>query len=400
MSIAYVLGWAFRLKASQRNFAMAAAMFMNSNSLPVALMQSLVVTVPGLKWGTEDSKNAMVGRSLTYLVLYSTLGMVLRWSYGVRLLASADDETPSRTSSEADINERSPLLDSYNNESRVTVDPGSSDSLSEVLSPNQPPLRNGTLRPPRPPRRRTTFYKSFPNSPNESTTHLPRVESTTPSSDESDDGDDDYDVENPAPTQMRHHSPAPPSSRVAVFFRHALRRLGRWWSAFNDFMTVPLWAAIASVIVALYQPLQHLLEVHMQPVKHALNSAGNCSIPLTLVVLGAYFYPTPTETNQPSSATNGVSSTAGVVPSSSSSSLFKNVRDLFAKGKLSRGAPRGHHSAAKRFGETKAVIISVAARMILTPLVLIPLMAVGATYDIPKVFDESLKLHQETRSSD
>ena len=53
-------------------------MFMNSNSLPIALMQSLVVTVPGLKWGDDDNNDAMVGRALTYLVLYSTLGMVVR----------------------------------------------------------------------------------------------------------------------------------------------------------------------------------------------------------------------------------------------------------------------------------------------------------------------------------
>lgn len=53
-------------------------MFMNSNSLPIALMQSLVVTVPNLKWGDDDNVDAMVGRALTYLVLYSTLGMVVR----------------------------------------------------------------------------------------------------------------------------------------------------------------------------------------------------------------------------------------------------------------------------------------------------------------------------------
>ena len=57
---------------------MAAAMFMNSNSLPIALMQSLVVTVPHLKWGADDNPDAMVGRALTYLVMYSTLGMVVR----------------------------------------------------------------------------------------------------------------------------------------------------------------------------------------------------------------------------------------------------------------------------------------------------------------------------------
>ena len=60
------------------SFAIAASMFMNSNSLPIALMQSLVVTVPGLKWEEDDNKDAMVGRALTYLVLYSTLGMVVR----------------------------------------------------------------------------------------------------------------------------------------------------------------------------------------------------------------------------------------------------------------------------------------------------------------------------------
>lgn len=97
MSVSYSLGRVFRLKPSQRfvrfrfpscgaladesiscrSFGVAAAMFMNSNSLPIALMQSLVVTVPGLKWDEDDTKSAMLGRALTYLVLYSTLGMVV-----------------------------------------------------------------------------------------------------------------------------------------------------------------------------------------------------------------------------------------------------------------------------------------------------------------------------------
>ena len=57
---------------------MAASMFMNSNSLPIALMQSLVYSVKELRWGDDDQKDAMLGRALTYLVLYSTLGMVVR----------------------------------------------------------------------------------------------------------------------------------------------------------------------------------------------------------------------------------------------------------------------------------------------------------------------------------
>ena len=64
-------------------------MFMNSNSLPIALMQSLVVTVPGLKWGDDDNKDAMIGRALTYLVLYSTLGMVVSYTLSPKVLAIA-----------------------------------------------------------------------------------------------------------------------------------------------------------------------------------------------------------------------------------------------------------------------------------------------------------------------
>ena len=79
--------------ADDSAFAICAAMFqnryvgpytvdtkwlMNSNSLPIALIQSLVVEVPGLKWGHDDTKDQMLGRALTYLVLYSTLGMMVR----------------------------------------------------------------------------------------------------------------------------------------------------------------------------------------------------------------------------------------------------------------------------------------------------------------------------------
>jgi auxin efflux carrier family protein len=47
---------------------------MNSNSLPVALLQSLAVSVPGLRWGEDDTKDAIIGRALTYLLLCSTIG--------------------------------------------------------------------------------------------------------------------------------------------------------------------------------------------------------------------------------------------------------------------------------------------------------------------------------------
>lgn len=56
---------------------MAAAMIMNSNSLPVALLQSLVVSVPGLERGQDDTINSIVGRAVTYISLSGTMGQIV-----------------------------------------------------------------------------------------------------------------------------------------------------------------------------------------------------------------------------------------------------------------------------------------------------------------------------------
>src|SRR6266404_1987920 len=53
---------------------MGAAMIMNSNSLPVALLQSLAPTVPGLQLDQNDDLDTIVGRAITYLLLCGTMG--------------------------------------------------------------------------------------------------------------------------------------------------------------------------------------------------------------------------------------------------------------------------------------------------------------------------------------
>ena len=69
-----------KLSFTHRNFAMAAAMIMNSNSLPVALLQSLVVTVPGLQRDKDDTLDDMVARAITYLLLSGTMGQFVSLS--------------------------------------------------------------------------------------------------------------------------------------------------------------------------------------------------------------------------------------------------------------------------------------------------------------------------------
>ncbi|KAJ7116499.1 auxin efflux carrier [Mycena epipterygia] len=395
MSVSFLLGWIFRVKRSQRNFAMAAAMFMNSNSLPIALMQSLVVTVPGLKWGPDDNKNAMVGRALTYLVLYSTLGMVLRWSYGVRLLAQSDPESEANPDDET-----SPLLGP-----QFPADEGTLRPVSVAFDESVPQIE---VRPPKllhpgHERRRSRFYNSFPNSPNQSRVQLPDVDtapnsssgSTFVHSPDASDFESDAEATEPRP-DAEAASPALPQhvrptrhTRMASTMsqasktsglRRTWRRLYRAWVALNEFMTVPLWAALASLLVACIGPLQHALEDHMQPVKGAVTSAGNCSIPITLIVLGGYFYPAPPPENVAAATTE---EDLRIRPSKSTTSLLENVREMFGK-------PMGRRAEKPvvRPGETKTVLIAVASRMILTPLLLLPLMALCAKFDLHAIFED------------
>ncbi|KAG5652369.1 hypothetical protein H0H81_005231 [Sphagnurus paluster] len=418
MAVAFSLGWLFGLKKSQRfvvscrkckgnmlnpfhsrSFAMAAAMFMNSNSLPIALMQSLVVSVPGLKWGKGDNKNAMVGRALTYLVVYSTLGMVLRWSYGVRLLSQADDELEEEITI---TEERASLL----------IDLDSDDDRRNVHASTSHQSANHGNRPLHP-RRRTTYYKSFPNSPTEeenllgssdsdSETFAPSsmFASRAPSSPASDnEGDDEPHTPLPivAPPRStaipRHQRPKRKHSLV-----HRIRHLLR---AFFRFMTVPLWAALAAVFVACTPPVQHTLESHLLSVKHALSSAGNCSIPLTLVVLGAYFHP---GTKKGKDEGTGAMARKGSWASRSTETLVHSVKGLLGIKKPQSGPvhlegndraplldrPLSEHEAAmaKQAGETKTVVIAVLSRMVITPLLIMPVVALSAKYDWHRVFEE------------
>ncbi|KIY43421.1 hypothetical protein FISHEDRAFT_62515 [Fistulina hepatica ATCC 64428] len=400
MSVAFLLGWAISLKRSQRNFAMAAAMFMNSNSLPIALMQSLVVTVPGLKWpGHDDSEDAMLGRSLTYLVLYSSLGMVLRlgkqttlqlrWSYGVKLLEQADEETVP-----ADEERGSLLSDSEGNGTEFNDDEDHSclivvDAPSPTAAthenrtfPVQP--QSGRLAHPSHPRWPTTYYNSFPNSPNASRVSLAdnSISRTSTIYSSEVEGDEDEDELLLGIPQHGRHRRLPAGSRRT----HAIgRRIGRAWITFKNFMTMPLWAALLSIIVACVQPLQHAMQNHLTPLKGALASAGNCSIPLTLVVLGAYFYKPPEadKRNMPASPTVRSS-----ILSPSASSLFRNV-----KGMLYRSRLREHSStrdSAACPGEAKTVIVAILSRMVITPLLLIPFMALSTKLNLQAVFDDPI----------
>ncbi|KIK68644.1 hypothetical protein GYMLUDRAFT_728995 [Collybiopsis luxurians FD-317 M1] len=421
MSVAWFLGVTFRLSRSQRSFAIAASMFMNSNSLPVALMQSLVVTVHGLKWTSDDNKNAMLGRALTYLVLYSTFGMILRWSYGVRLLAQADDpiDSPIRLPEDGDEDGERRIRDLEEAIQPVTSSSTIADNTAADYRPKTPNIviddthtRNSSPSPSPPPedfdrdatlrarhhrRKSSYFYRSFPNSPNQSRVSL--GEGTVVANEpEEEDGARNAEMftRQPFRRQSSHYShysiPEPPSA-IQAYLLHPLLT---FWHGFTDFMTVPLYAAFLSIIVAMVPAMQHALEVHLYPIKGALESAGSCSIPVTLVVLGAYFYKVKDVSEEirdvVPTRVEGVQE-AGVIPNGqgASSSAVEHVRDLFKKLNPKNRRPPSllsQESDVTFPGETRTVLISVISRMVLTPMILMPLVALAAKEDWHHVFED------------
>ena len=109
-----------------------------------------------------------------------------------------------------------------------------------------------------------------------------------------------------------------------------------------------------------------------------------------LVVLGAYFY-TPPESDEERQARARALPEHNGEPrrSASRTSLLENVREMFAgtsaKGKNAIGA-----SASKeaRPGETKTVVVAILSRMIITPLLMLPLMVLSTKFDWQEVFAE------------
>lgn len=186
----------------------------------------------------------------------------------------------------------------------------------------------------------------------------------------------------------RRSSATPPSSSSRHSHGHRPLKVLK---ALNDFMTAPLWAALASLVVACIPPLQRMLDHRLPPVKGAIALLGDASIPTTLLILGAYFYTSPDTQRQPQSEDRYRS----VLPpehtdllqrNPSRTPLLKKVQAIFSK--LLKRRMRNPPSAEVHSGETKTVVVVVLSRMIIAPLLLMPLIKIATAFRLQKVLDE------------
>ena len=80
---------------------------------------------------------------------------------------------------------------------------------------------------------------------------------------------------NHQPLNLRLRRPTTPTGAAAYWARFT-RIAKKWGKSIHEFLTVPMYAALISIVIALIPPLQEWMK-ELKPVEQAIRSAGACS---------------------------------------------------------------------------------------------------------------------------
>jgi hypothetical protein len=132
---------------------------------------------------------------------------------------------------------------------------------------------------------RRTSHSDFPSEQeySYSTAGTSPIIASTPLTSNHEDDDEEQDLTSFPPPRVHRHRSIPKRVR---------RCCVATWREFLDFMNMPLWAMLVAVAIALYPQLQHYLFFAKNgfirgSVIYAIQTCGDVSIPLILVILGA-----------------------------------------------------------------------------------------------------------------
>ncbi|KAH9818419.1 auxin efflux carrier [Melampsora americana] len=314
--LANLISRVFRLTTPDRKYCMLISMFMNSSALPVALSMSLIQNSGPknvFQWGSEDTKDEQIGRTLAYIILFSTLGFLVQWSYGVRLLSMPQAEIKST-------------------KNRKWKARWSCFNFGSVGNPDKP-------------------QKSDSESKN---TELRAATECSSLSAVRSDVDvavvNQMDVLSSSPLR----SGTPPSSNSKAIMKHIFNSCATFFKALHGFMNPTLYSAIMAFLVIGIPKCQDFV-TGLRPLRGALQFAGDVAVPFTLVILGAYFHSEekPLESLQMENE-----------PASTREHNLQKSRSCWNKIIQSAGPP----------SERSAIFIGIAVRQFLTPLVMIPIL--------------------------
>lgn len=380
------------LKKRPTNFVTAAAVFGNSNSLPISLVVSLSHTISGLHWSAlpNDSNGAVAGRGILYLLLYQQLGQAIRWSWGVRLLKPKEEygECEGDVAEEGGRRwwrrwrrERPGGGERYTDrvdERRRANDGGEgadsdSDAGSETASESEHAPKRGS-------HSDADHYSPAGHTPVAGSAHT----SPTHSDDEADPHPWKPPTEDlitfPRTTGNPHARPehfagnfkaaclrrvdsarsSAARARKRLYDRlpkplqrgvNAVRIAGRWVNqVVHKYMNPPLWAMVFAVVVASVPELQKLFfgaGFMKNSVTTAVHSMGGVAVPIILVVLGA--------------------------------NLARNTEGV-----------ESHDAAEEAELGTKMLTASLVCRMVLAPLVMGPILVVFIKYVRISILDDPI----------
>ncbi|KAJ5774948.1 hypothetical protein N7457_009844 [Penicillium paradoxum] len=334
-SCSFVIAKCCRFKKRQSNFVAAMAVFGNSNSLPISLVVSLSQTLKGLHWDRipNDNDDEVAARGILYLLIFQQLGQLVRWSWGYHVLLAPKD----RYLEEGDHDENGQSI----------IEQGQARYLDnpDQIDPDEPLVRTRSSDDLHHIHHATHTEHRF-QSGDQTPVSTRAYSYSKLSSDHSDedDSDDTPSLIGPPPAgpflprQSSHgdilqfpdveitarevqEAEKTYFQRVKASLRKSQDRLGRWSDKKTralharlpphaqkglasttrglrrflhglwDFMNPPLWAMLASIIVASVPALQHLFfndgTFVRNSVTRAIDQNGQVAVPLILVVLGA-----------------------------------------------------------------------------------------------------------------
>jgi auxin efflux carrier family protein len=244
--------------------------------LPIAIVSSLAYTLDSdLYWDKIDMDTAekVVSRGILYLLIFAQyqtlfvvlnfrLGLMIRWSYGYRHLLAPENNHKfdlENTSLRRTSSRRHQTMESDENTPFIRDDDLSTDGGNGRHS-----------------RHPSSQHSDFPSEHGYSTgATSPIVATNVPFLTSNEEDITSF----PAPLERR--------------YRSCLKRvLIMAWREFLEFMNMPLWAMLVAVLIALYPRLQHYLFFEKDgfirgSVIYAIQTCGDVSIPLILVILGA-----------------------------------------------------------------------------------------------------------------
>ncbi|EGG06612.1 uncharacterized protein MELLADRAFT_63226 [Melampsora larici-populina 98AG31] len=296
--LANLLARVLRLTTPDRKFSMAISMFMNSSALPVALSMSLIQNSGSknvFQWGAEDTRDEQIGRTLAYIILFSTLGFLVQWSYGLRLLS-----VPQAESKGTKTRKWKSCWSCFNFASSIRN--SNKPQGTEMESKNNE-LQGGTER----------SSLSAVRSDVDNQVHV------LPSS---------------SPLKSGHL----PSSKAKAIIKRVLGPCATFFKALHSFMNPTLYSAIVAFLVIGIPKCQDFVS-SLQPLRGALQFAGDVAVPLTLVILENESH----STREPN---------------------MQERRSCWNKIVQSAGQP----------SERCPILVGIAVRQFLTPLVMIPIL--------------------------